>query len=234
MPESLFAPRRAHRHRLVHCAIAAVLLESSLIGIAQIWPQNQTMPASTATTDIDDFSPWDEPPSPPPPDDPPSPPDAPPTPPEPDPEVPPPDDAPEMILDTPWPKYVPNPNKPPGLVRPTISPARHGKKTGFPPVIVPGGNSGVPVSSGSPAIKAGGTWHVSVKPPYPAQARASHAGGSGTIRLSTDATGKVISATIDQSSGNPLLDHVIAGHAKLNWSGPPNETITIPFTFQLR
>ena len=77
-----------------------------------------------------------------------------------------------------------------------------------------------------------GTWHHS-RPPYPAQARMAHIEGSGSVKVTTDASGHVVSAEIVQSVGNGLLDSNTKQYALANWSGPPNSSTVVPITYRL-
>lgn len=233
MPDSLFAPRRFRRSYLVYCSLAAFCLEGSLVGIAAIWPQNKTVEIPPVITEVVDLPPVqelilpEEDPQPTP-DEPTPPPEE--TPP-PD-DTPPPDEPPEITLDTPKPTPTPGPSRKPTFVMPKVIPPN--AKRG--PVPQNGVVGGVPSAArtAGPVVKSAGTWHTSAKPPYPPQARASHITGSGTVRITTDASGRVVSASVAQSAGNGILDYAITGFAKANWSGPPNSSTTVPFTFRLQ
>ncbi len=83
------------------------------------------------------------------------------------------------------------------------------------------------------AEKAGvQSWHTP-RPPYPAAALAARFQGSGAVRVSTDASGNVASAVIT-SPINPILDSNTRSFARSNWKGPPNQTRTVPVTYQIR
>ena len=85
-------------------------------------------------------------------------------------------------------------------------------------------------SPGSPS--AGSNWKIS-KPPYPYAMRAARAQGSGTLRVATNASGQVTEANVTQSSGSSTLDENTSHYARSFWSGPPNSTRLVPFTYQL-
>ena len=235
MPESLFAPRRFRRSYLIYCAIGAIALESSLIGIAAIWPQKKTVDIAPVITEIVDLPdtpvqelilptedpiPTPEEPTPPPDETPP-----------PD-DTPPPDMEPEMTVDTPKPTPSPGPPKKPAFVRPPGTPDPRAKRGPVPQNGVVGGVPSAARTAGPLPVKNGGTWHVSSKPPYPYQARMAKLAGNGSIRLTTDAAGKVASAVMVQSIGSGILDNNTVIYAKMNWTGPPNATTVVPITYE--
>ncbi len=207
-----------------------------MVGVASIWPQSKTSDVPPVITEVIDLpsdpvqelilpdqapEPTPEEPTPPPEETPP---------PE---DTPPPDQEPEMTLDTPPPTPTPGPPKKPTFVMPKVIPP-NAKRGPVPQNGVVGGVPSAARTSGPLPVKGGGTWHCSSKPIYPPQARAAHITGNGSVRLTTDASGRVTSASIGQSSGNGLLDFAATSHAKLNWSGPPNATTTVAFTFRLQ
>ena len=53
MPESLFAPRRFRRSYLVACFAGALVLEGSLVGIAQIYAHNKSWDIAPVVTELD-------------------------------------------------------------------------------------------------------------------------------------------------------------------------------------
>ena len=93
---------------------------------------------------------------------------------------------------------------------------------------LPGGTPG-----GSAAARVGGPWRTP-QPPYPYAMRAARVQGSGSVRITTDGSGRVVNASVTQSTGNALLDANTAQFARTNWSGPPNASITVPITYQMR
>jgi len=196
--------------------VISLLLHVSLIGIAAIWrrpmrpPPVEEEPAEL----IADF-------------------DAPeenadntpePTPeetPEPTPEEP--DTTPEMADEEPTPTPTPK-EKPPAPPKPKLTPVPAGTKRGAV------AQAGVPGGQGKPNSGVG--W-VTPKPIYPFQARKMNLTGSGGVRVTTDANGRVISA--EMSPGiHPLLDQAAVSFARSNWKGPPNTTRTVPITFVLQ
>ena len=50
------------------------------------------------------------------------------------------------------------------------------------------------------------------------------------LRLVSDAKGKIASADVDKSSGDPALDKRVADWALKHWSGPPSAKAKIPIT----
>ncbi len=88
--------------------------------------------------------------------------------------------------------------------------------------------------TGTPGGSKIGLGWKTPKPIYPYQARASHVQGSGSVRVSTNASGDVISAVISQSVGSGILDANTVAFARSNWHGPPNSTTTVPITYKLQ
>ena len=161
------------------------------------------------------------------------PPPEPPTPPEPDPEpVPEPMEKPDFIEPAPAPKATPAP-KPKVVAKP--APAPPGAKTGpTPRPGVVGGNVTEGKLTGTPGgQKIGNQGWRTPRPPYPAAALASRIQGSGSVRISTDASGNVTNAVITGPI-NPVLDANTRSFARGNWKGPPNATRTVPVIYQIR
>jgi len=194
--------------------VISLLLHVSLIGIAAIWRRPIRPPAAEEEPAelIADF-------------------DAPeenadntpePTPeetPEPTPEEP--DVTPEMADEEPTPTPTPK-DKPPAPPKPKLTPVPPGTKRGAAPQAGVAGGLGKPSSVG---------WSTP-KPGYPFQARKLHLAGSGGVRVTTDASGRVISAEMSPSI-HPLLDQAAVSFARSSWKGPPNTTRVVPITFQL-
>ncbi len=88
-----------------------------------------------------------------------------------------------------------------------------------------------PIGTG-PAGPRGSGWKTP-KPPYPYLARARRLSGSGSVRVRTDATGRVISAEVVEPIA-PELDGTTVSFARSHWSGPPNTTAVVPVTYQFR
>ncbi len=230
--ESLFSQRPFRRRRLLFCLIGALFIEGSFVGLAAIWPQYKSWEIPETITQIDTgpvlgetvqelIAPKEEPiPTP----------DNQPTPP---PDTPPPDDTPppsdEPDMETPPPKKE-TPKKAAGTPYPA-----NVKRGDHPQAGVVGGVPHATKTTGTPGAAHLGAvgWHKP-EPPYPAQARLAHIQGSGTVRVTTDASGRVTSAVIVQSVGSALLDFNMCSFAKENWTGPPNATNTIPFTYRLQ
>ena len=166
---------------------------------------------------------------------PPAPPE-PPTPPEPEPPVPetPPEamEKPDFVEPAPPPKETPAP-KPKVVAKP--APAPPGAKVGpTPRAGVIGGNVTEGKLTGTPGgQKVGDQGWRTPRPPYPAAALASRIQGSGSVRISTDASGIVTNVVITAPI-NPLLDSNTRSFARGNWKGPPNATRTVPVIYQIR
>jgi TonB family protein len=231
--ESLFSHRPFRKRRLFFAAVGALFLEGSLVVIAAVWPIQKSWPIPSIETQLDTgpvlgetvqelIAPKEEPvptpdtmPTPPPEDTPP-----------PD-DTPPPTDDPDM--ETPPPKTEEKPK--------SSKPIPPGAKRGEHPQA--GVVNGVPhaeKTTGTPGFAHLGStanWNHP-KPPYPAQARMSHIEGSGSVRVSTDSSGHVVSAVIVQSVGSGLLDHNTTSFAMANWSGPPNSNVVVPITYHLQ
>jgi TonB family protein len=139
--------------------------------------------------------------------------------PEPTPEEP--DTTPDMADEEPTPTPTPR-EKPPAPPKPKLTPVPPGTKRGAVP------QAGVPGGVGKP----GGVGWSMPRPNYPFQARKMHLTGSGVIRVTTDASGRVVSATMIKSI-HPILDQEAVTYARNNWKGPPNSTNTKPIDFVL-
>lgn len=75
-------------------------------------------------------------------------------------------------------------------------------------------------------------WHTP-KPPYPAEAHDRHLQGQGTLRLRTDAGGRVIEARMDPSTGSRVLDEVSVQFVRTYWHGPPNRRHSTVLNYRL-
>lgn len=238
MPDSLFANRPLRRGRLAVMLVGSLVFHSALVGLAAIWPTQKSYQLPDPVTEIglDDklgeevqklVVPEDAPT--PPPDVPPEP-----TPPEPTPEdTPPPPEDPDMTEPDPTPTPPPKPKAP----RPAVTPAPANAKRGAVPQPgqVDGNVNQSNRLSGTPGgAKIGGQGWKTPKPNYPYQARASRVQGSGSVRVSTNASGAVISVTVSQSVGSGILDANTVAFARSNWRGPPNSTTTVPITYKLQ
>ena len=169
------------------------------------------------------------PPEPPPPEPPPPPPE-----PEPEPEPPAPEpmEKPDFVEPAPPPKAEPAP-RPKVVAKP--APAPPGAKTGpTPRPGVVGGNVTQGKLTGTPGgLKVGNQGWRTPRPPYPASALASRIQGSGSVRISTDASGNVTGVVVTAPI-NPVLDANTRSFARGNWKGPPNATRTVPVIYQIR
>ena len=231
--ESLFSHRPFRKRRLFISAVVAILLECSLVGLAAIWPQQKSWTIPETVTQLDTgpvlgeqvqelIAPKEEPV--------PTPDQAPTPPPE---DTPPPDDTPPPTDD---PDMAPPPPPKKDKPKPPSKAVPPGAKRGeHPQEGVVGGVPHAEKTTGTPGYAHLGSianWSHS-RPPYPAQARMAHIQGSGSVRVSTDGSGHVVSAVIVQSVGSGLLDNNTLQYAKANWSGPPNSTVVIPITYKL-
>ena len=140
--------------------------------------------------------------------------------PEPTPEEP--DVTPEMADEEPTPTPTPR-EKPPAPAKPRLTPVPPGTRRGAV------AQAGVPGGVGKPSSVG---W-VLPKPGYPFQARKMHLTGSGGVRVTTDANGRVVSATMSPGI-HPMLDQAAISFARSNWRGPPNTTRVVPITFVLQ
>ena len=70
-------------------------------------------------------------------------------------------------------------------------------------------------------------------PPYPA-GRLLTGTGVTTVRIITDASGRIASAVIVRSTGNPILDAHTVIYVREHWRGPANASRTTEFVYQLR
>ena len=139
--------------------------------------------------------------------------------PEPTPEEP--DVTPEIADEEPTP--TPTPKDKPAPPKPHLTPVPPGTKRGANP------QAGVAGATGKPSSVA---W-ITPRPGYPFQARKLNLTGSGGVRVTTDATGRVISAEMSPSI-HPLLDQAALSFARSSWKGPPNTTRVVPITFVLQ
>lgn len=149
------------------------------------------------------------------------------------PTPPPPVEKPEMPqIVAPMPKATPAPKRD---LAAKPAPAPQGAKKG--PTPQPGqvdGNVTKGETAGTPGgQKIGTTGWRTPRPPYPPAALASRIQGKGSVRISTDASGKVTSAVITGPI-HSLLDVNTRSFALGNWKGPPNQSITVPVIYQIR
>ncbi len=226
---SLFEPSPRRKRGLILTLSGSLLFHGSLIGVAALWPTHPVAEKSTVT--VVDFGEPEPPGDLLPPAMPPNEPEAPP--PllkivEPVDDNPPPPVEPgadEMSLATPAPRVAASrtPSRPAASAAPLTVQAQRGVSTNRPAVGTPG----------TGLSRAGGRW-MTPRPAYPAPLRLAHVQGSGTVRITTDASGRVVNAAIVQSTGNALLDDHASRAAKNAWSGPPNATTAVPVTYRLQ
>ena len=91
---------------------------------------------------------------------------------------------------------------------------------------------GVAGSSGNGSAKTAGTW-VMPHPPYP-RTSLSQPTGATTVRITTDASGRVSNVVILKSVGSPILDNQTESYVRMNWHGAANASRTTEFVYQLR
>ncbi len=204
--------------------VASVVMHGLLIAVAAAWPTRPIPLAEQLENDPvgDILDPADTQASPPEAEPPPPPPEDPiPT--------PPPDEPSDAIVDSTPPPAEPTPVlRPPSPPRPAaVTPPSTRPR---PAVGRPNGNPNALPTKPSVGT-GGGTWSTP-KPAYPFQARRMRLQGSGGVRVTTDATGRITSATMSPSI-HPLLDATALAYARTAWKGPPNTTRVVPITFQL-
>lgn len=228
---SLFVHQTPKRGRVCLMLGASLLLHGGIVGIAALWLQPEPQKGSVVT-DI-----WlDEGGNPPPA----SPSLAAPEPPEPT-------SSPDVVVDQPIPTppestedpdfaQIPTPIPPPRRATPsravtavrTTSPQPDARSaaTGQPPTGMPGGPS-------IGAANVAAAW-VMPHPPYPHVSAGGRPTGSTTVRIITDASGRVSNVVIVKSTGNPLLDNQTQIFVRMNWHGPPNASRTTEFVYEIR
>ena len=75
-------------------------------------------------------------------------------------------------------------------------------------------------------------WYLP-QPPYPYAARAGHVSGRGVVFLTTDGSGRISDAHMQQSTGSKMLDANTVAFAVSNWHGPPDDQRQVPITYLL-
>ena len=229
--------RPPRRGRFVLMIVGSLLVHSAIVGVGKIFERDTSWDIKEPPVELEladklgdpdvrelvvaDTPPPEDQPTPPPEDTPP-----------PD-ETPPPQEDPDMAD----PEATPPPETPKPSVKPAVKratpPPANAKRGPIAVEGVVGGNPNGTKATGTPGAKVAGTWKTP-KPIYPQQARMAHLKGSGAVRVTTDASGNISSASISQSAGSPILDNAIQSYARSNWKGPPNSTQTFPFTFSLQ
>lgn len=188
---------------------AAFAIHAIAVGIAALKPEEPTVDVMPNLDQIAEVTFEPAPPTPPEPTPPPE---------EPEPIEPPPipDEKPEFVEEKPTPPPKPRTSAPPKPVAPIARPQ-------------PTGPSG-PVSMSSAKTQA-----ISApRPEYPYEARRARATGSGVCVMTVDPSGSVTSATMAQSTGNPILDNA-ATSAFRRWRFRPGSVskVRTPITFTL-
>ena len=153
-------------------------------------------------------------------------------------DTPQPDDTPPPVQDPDMvdPEQTPPPETPKPSVKPYVKrstpPPANAKRGPIAVEGVVGGNPNGTKATGTPGAKVGGTWSKP-KPPYPMQGKMAHLQGSGSAKVTTDASGSVSNVSITASAGSPILDSAFSSYVRSNWKGPPNSSIQVPYTYSL-
>jgi protein TonB len=232
----MLTQRPYRRWRIILAVAGAVLIHASVVGIGAIWPVRRTPSARDVIGNLDPFKGAEDflgesaPAAP---------------------SVPiaapdvsvvavPPDDAVATEPLLPDPELAESPTPAPSPVR-DLKPGRARSSRTRPAANAPSlkavsqgaarGGSATGANASSPRRGING-WRTP-KPPYPYEARAARFQGSGRILVSTDDSGAVTSATIQQSVGSAILDSNTVSFARGNWHGPPNSSTTVAITYQL-
>ena len=220
--------------RTVYTIVGSVLLHGSVIAVAALWPVHHAPSELPPQVTIIDPEPPGETVQ------------LPPSSPEVNTDMP--DDASGLVLVNDTSNDIPPPPEEPSMTEPA-PPKPPSKivvnKTRSPRVTVPVGTPGQPgtanlgarnavgmaAGTGRPGVV--GRWNTP-QPPYPYAMRAARVQGNGSVRITTDGSGRVVSVGVAQSTGNAVLDANTSQFARANWSGPPNASVTVPITYQLR
>lgn len=97
-------------------------------------------------------------------------------------------------------------------------------------------NGGMQNGPSGGAANVVGAW-VMPHPPYPRTllaARGAGVVGATTVRITTDASGRVSNVVIVKSTGNLALDSATESYVRMNWHGPPNAGRTTEFVYQIK
>lgn len=235
MKYMLLVPVTPKKSRLYLTVLGSVAFHATLIGVAALWPSHAVAkknPGPTILVPIDDGA-NDSPVATPESSTPEPVPDALPSPAEP---------APQEVGDEAVPSYDPEmvaPVMPVPVARPLANRVRTNPaasanvaRPATGPVGPRAGSSGSLPGTGR--VGVAGRWNVSSKPPYPMALKKASVHGSGTVRITTDASGHVVEAAMIQSTGSSVLDENTTRHAKAFWTGPGSATTTVPITYQLQ
>ena len=234
MEKTWFVAPAPRASRTLYTIVGSVLLHGSVIAVAALWPVRYAPSAPPPL--VTDFQP---------------------APPESSIQLPPsspevstatPDDAetlPPLVdtsTNTPPPSEEPemtNPAPPKPPSKTVVSKTRPLRATaavsapGQPGTANTGARNAVGTVDGTGHPGVTGRWNTP-QPPYPYAMRAARVQGNGSVRITTDGAGRVVSVSVVQSTGNAVLDANTSQFARSNWSGPPNASVTVPITYQMR
>jgi TonB family protein len=98
---------------------------------------------------------------------------------------------------------------------------------------VVGGNVAQGATTGTPGgQKVGATGWITPRGPYPDAAARAHIQGTLLIRVSTDASGRIVEAVVTRPA-DPLLDAAARTMARSIWKGPPNSSKTVTVIYKM-
>ena len=226
--ESLFARPHPKRGRVVLMLGASLLLHGGIVGIGALWTQPDPAPHSvdidlgfdTPSSGVPVEVKIDQPPS----SDTPEPTTTPPTDTKADPTPPEDTDAPDFA---PPRAQTPPPQR---SVSSRAAPAVHSTGASSTSHSLPGQQT-----NGAPGGAPAGIVQPWVMP-HPPFLQAAHLSSiaATTVRITTDAAGRVSSAILVKSTGNPVLDNHTVNYVRANWHGPANASRTTEFVYQLK
>jgi periplasmic protein TonB len=133
--------------------------------------------------------------------------------------------------DIPLPEPPPPPDIKPEYVEETTPPPKRPQTQKFAPIKAP--QVGKPGTLSAAGAKAAALY--APKPEYPYEARSRHVTGSGVCIVDVDpASGNVTSASMAQSTGNPILDNAtVSAFRRWRFKAGSASKARIPITFTL-